>query len=262
MFPKIADWEVFKARVAMICELIIASLALEEGKHLVSVDEKTGLQALERKISRDKGSQRMEYEYLRHGTTCLLAALDVGKGNVVAHQLSDTRTEADFLAFIQLLVEKYPPQDEIIILADNLNTHMSASLTEWVAKQIEFEGDLGKKRYKGILKSKESRKKFLEDNSHRIRFVYTPKHCSWLNPIEIWFSKLQRQVINRGSFKSKQILCERIEQYIQYYNQKLIKPLKWKFKGFTKQQGFEKEEQGETIKITKINMKRTLSPVY
>ena len=136
-----------------------------------------------------------------------MAAVDIETGDIVSHRLNDTRNENDFLVFIQGLTDKYQDEDEVIIMADNLNTHMSASLVKWVAKKIKFESDLGTKGYKGILKSMESRKKFLENQSHRIRFIYTPKHCSWLNPIENWFSKLQRQAISRESFESKEVLC-------------------------------------------------------
>lgn len=210
--------------------------------HLISTDEKTGIQALERKISRSSQTQRMEYEYIRHGTTCLLASLDVGEGKVVNHELKDSRKEDDFLHFIRQTVAQYDTQKPIIILADHLNTHMSASLVEWLAKEIGFEQDLGKKESRGILKSMQSRKEFLEDPSHRIRFVFTPKHCSWLNPVENWFSKLQRQVIQRGSFFSKEILCQKIENYIHYYNQYLYKTLNWKFKGFKEEDKFYQRE--------------------
>lgn len=237
MFPKIDDWEVFKTHVALICKLILSATKGEI--HLVSVDEKTGIQALGRRIAHHKGGKRMEYEYERNGTTCLLAALDVGEGNIVHYMLNDTRKEPDYLALIQSTVEFYPPEDEVIILADNLNTHMSASLVEWVAKKIGFTDDLGKKEYKGILESMKSRKKFLEDSSHRIRFIYTPKHCSWLNPVENWFSKLQRQAINGESFGSKEYLCEQIDEYIEFYNKYLTKPLKWKFEGFEDEKYYE-----------------------
>ncbi len=242
MFPKIDDWGVFKSLVGAICSLILQATKGEI--HLISVDEKTGIQALERQIVSHQGGQRIEAEYTRHGTTCLLAALEVGQGEVVHHISNDTRKEEDYLAFIQGLVSKYPEEDSLIILADNLNTHMSASLVEWVAQEIGFEGDLGTKGYKGILKSMKSRKQFLEDPTHRIRFVYTPKHCSWLNPIENWFAKLQRQAINKESFESKQYLVEEIDRYIEYYNKYLAKPFKWKFEGFKKDkqwQGYDAE---------------------
>ena len=79
-----------------------------------------------------------------------------------------------------------------------------------------------------------TRQAFLEDETHSIRFVYTPKHCSWLNPIENWFAKLQKHTIKNGNFSSVKELEGKIEQYIEYYNKCLTKPLNWKFKGFSK----------------------------
>lgn len=207
-------------------------------RHLVSIDEKSGIQALQRihegQAMKKGKCRRIEAEYERKGTICLIAAIDVGKGNIINGKLNDTRNELDFLLFVQQTASKYPQEDEVIFMADQLNTHKSESLVKWIAKEIKFEGDLGEKARKGILKSMESRKHFLENQEHRIRFVFTPKHCSWLNPIENWFAKLQRHVINNGNFNSIQDLGNKIENYIEYYNECLVKPLKWKFKGFTK----------------------------
>jgi hypothetical protein len=163
-----------------------------------------------------------------------MAATDVAKGSLLHHRLHPTRTETDFLIFVQGIVAQLPAKEEVILLADQLNTHLSASLVEWIAQQIGFQGDLGKKNYQGILKNQQSRKAFLEDTEHRIRFVYTPKHCSWLNPIENWFGKLQRHVIRYGNFASVAELENNINAYIAYYNDCLAKPLNWKFEGFSK----------------------------
>jgi transposase len=75
---------------------------------------------------------------------------------------------------------------------------------------------------------------FLETQTHKIRFIFTPKHCSWLSPIENWFAKLQRHVFNNGNFNAVKELNEKIENYISFYNACLRKTLKWKFKGFNK----------------------------
>jgi transposase len=225
--------------VALICNLILQAISLEKPRlHLISVDEKTGIQALER-IAPDQPMEkgkpcRIEYEYTRHGTTCLMAAIDVGRGKLINHRLHPTRNEEDFVIFIDRTAAPIDPEDEIIFMADQLNIHQSESLVRWVAQQLNFEGDLGTKGYKGILKSMETRRKFLEFPEHRIRFVFTPKHCSWLNPIENWFAKLQRHVIKHGNFSS--IKENKIESYIDFYNRCLVKPLKWKFKDFIKAQ--------------------------
>jgi len=203
---------------------------------LISVDEKSGIQAIYRKeIPMKKGQiKRQEYEYKRNGTTTLIAAQDVGTGKLIHGHLGPTRNEKDFLKFCQQVTRLYTKSDKVIFLVDQLNTHKSASLVEWIAKEIKYEGDLGKKEKNGILKSMKSRMLFLEDKNHRIRFVYTPKHCSWLNPIENWFGKLQRHVITGGVYSSIEELENKIRAYISYYNECMLKPLNWKFKGFTK----------------------------
>ena len=116
---------------------------------------------------------------------------------------------------------------------DNLNIHFSESLVRFVAK-IEGidEATLGVKGKRGILKNMKSRCEFLTDKSHQIVFVYTPKHCSWLNQIECWFSIITRNLLNkRASFKSVEELELKIWEYINFYNQFLKKPFAWNFAG-------------------------------
>jgi hypothetical protein len=226
-------------RVSLICQLIIETITDTAGKRrLVSVDEKTGIQALQRTEARAPlskgGHRRREFEYKRHGTTCLMAAFEVGKGHILTHRLHPTRTEKDFELFIRHTVELIPQEEQVILLADQLNTHISKSLVVFLAQQCGFQGDLGKKGRQGVLKNQASRRAFLEEETHRIRFVFTPKHCSWLNPVENWFAKLQRHVIENGNFSSVKELESKMVDYIKFYNRCLVKPLKWKFKGFAK----------------------------
>lgn len=217
---------------------------------LISVDEKTGIQALSRlrgRAPKSKGAaQRREFEYKRNGTTTLIAALDVATNQVVHQRIHPTRTEEDFLIFAQQTVEQFPQTDKIIFLADQLNIHLSESLVRWVAQLEGDEQELGKKGSSGILKSKKTRKEFLETQQHRVSFVYTPKHCSWLNPIENWFAKLQRHVITHGNFGSVEELNRKIAAYIPYYNRTLSKKMNWKFKGFYKGKELECINRGKT----------------
>ena len=237
LFPKIENWDLFVVRVASICGLIRNCLSGNLSKtSLISVDEKTGIQALWRKTKgMDKGQlKKQEYEYERNGTTTLIAGYCVGSGEIIHKHLGDTRNELDFLNFCQQTVASLPKDTNTIFLADQLNTHKSESLVRWIAAEIGYEGDLGIKRKRGILKSMKSRMAFLENPAHSIRFMFTPKHCSWLNPIENWFGKLQRHVITDGIFTSVEQLQLEIIKYIEYYNKCLTKPLNWLFKGFNK----------------------------
>jgi len=220
--------------------LIIRSIGKQNPNfHFLSVDEKTGIQALERYEERGPKSKgykkRKEYEYVRHGTSTLIAAVNVEDGKVIAYHQGQTRDEEDYCNFIIGMVNQLPELDEVVILSDQLNTHLSESLVNWIAQLEEYQhSELGIKGQCGILKSMESRRYFLEKSFHRVRFIFTPKHCSWLNPIENWFAKLQRHIITNGNFTSVADLENKIDQYIGFHNLTLAKPLKWKFKGFRK----------------------------
>jgi transposase len=199
----------------------------------VSIDEKTGIQALEpthpdRPMAPGQ-VQRREFEYVRHGTQALIASFDVATGQVVG-SVGDTRTEADFARHLETTLAHGPPGTWIFI-CDQLNTHKSESLVRLVARHCGIADDLGEKGRSGILKSQASRMAFLEDPGHRIRFVYTPKHTSWLNQVEIWFSLLVRRLLKRGTFTSKADLRDKILAFIDYFNRTLAKPFKWTYAG-------------------------------
>lgn len=217
--------------MAEVCDLYAqAGRLAEQGVHLVSTDEKTGMQALERlhpDLPPGPGRvQRREYEYRRHGTLCLTANLEVWCGWVIAPTLGPTRTEADFLAHVQQTVATDPSAGWVFVV-DNLNTHQSESLVVWVAQTCGLEADLGVKGKHGVLKSQPSRAAFLSAKGHRIRFVYTPKHTSWLNQVEIWFSILVRKLLRRASFTSVEGLKARVLAFIDYFNRTMAKPIRW-----------------------------------
>ncbi len=138
-------------------------------------------------------------------------------GKVVSPYINETRTEEDFAKNIENLVNLYPDA-ELIFLADQLNTHKSESLVKLIAEKCKIDTFLGKKGRKGILKSQVTRQEFLEEESHKIRFVFLPKHTSWLNQIEIWFSILARKIIKRGNFKSTEELKDKILKFIDFFN--------------------------------------------
>lgn len=206
----------------------------EEGTHTVSVDEMTGIQALERiaptKRMKPGQQERREFEYQRHGTQCLIGNFEVGTGEVLMPTVQATRTEEDFATHLARTVATDPAAGWIFV-ADNLTIHCSASLVRYVAQACGIEEDLGKKGKRGVLKSVATRKAFLTDLSHRIRFVYVPKHTSWLNQIEIWFSILVRRVLKRGNFTSVSDLRAKILAFIDYFNRTLAKPFKWTYTG-------------------------------
>ncbi len=179
----------------------------------------------------EKGKlQKIDPEYRRNGTTCLMAGLDVATGKIIQENQGQTRNEQDFLNHVKQIISKNPDSKHVIV-CDQLNTHKSESLVTWVSSQIGYEKDLGIKGKIGILKTMGSRMEFLENETHRIRFQFTPKHCSWMNQIENWFGFLQKRVIKNGQFESVSILEEKIEKFIIYYNQYLAKPIKWSFNG-------------------------------
>ncbi len=221
--------------MAAICALYLTALELAQaGVYIVSTDEKTGMQALERKHpSRPMIAGKValrEFEYIRHGTLALIASFAVATGRIITASVGPTRKEEDFADHIEAVIASEEKAGWIFIV-DQLNTHKSETLVRLVAQHCGLETGLGEKDKSGILQSMPSRAAFLSDESHRIRFVYTPKHTSWLNQIEIWFSILVRKVLHRGSFVSTAALQQRIEAFIAYFNETMARAFKWTYKG-------------------------------
>lgn len=218
-----------------ICETYAEAPQLHQnGVHIVSTDEKTGIQALERLHpslpTRPGQVEKIEFEYRRHGTLCLIANFDVVTGKVIQPTIGATRTEADFAAHIEQTINT-DPEGTWIFVMDQLNTHKSEALVRLVSRLCDIDNDLGNKGVDGILKNMASRKEFLENKNHRIRFVFTPRHASWLNQVEIWFSILARRALNRASFPSLKSLHQRLVEFIDYFNAVLAKPFKWTYAG-------------------------------
>ncbi len=207
--------------------------AQEKGEHILSVDEMTGIVARERKYPNKPvlpgKEEKVEFEYIRHRTTSLIGFFDVATGRVEKPYLKQTRKEKDFVEAVKRLIET-DGQASWTLICDGLNIHKSESLVRFVAEKCEIKEDLGQKKRKGILKNQASREEFLSKKEHQIRFVYTPKHCSWINQIEVWFSIMSRRLLKRKSYRSVKELEESILRFIKQYNV-TAKRFQWSYQG-------------------------------
>lgn len=227
----------FQQQVETVCQAYLDAPALyyQENTRTVSVDEMTGVQALQRNaeaIPMQPGQpERIEFEYTRHGTLCLIGNWDVVEGRMIAPTIGLTRTEEDFCNHVTQTVATNPNATWRFIV-DNLNTHCSESLVRYVAGVEGIDpATLGRKGKSGILKSMKSRMEFLSAESRRIRLIYLPKHSSWLNQIEIVFGIVQRRVLRRGDFKSLADLEQRLWDFIDYFNRTFARPFNWTYTG-------------------------------
>lgn len=165
------------------------------------IDEKTAIQALDRLdpvLPLSPGRlERHGFEYKRNGTLSLYAALDVKTGKVTG-KTAERHTSAEFVGFLEQVVSGCRPQQEIHIILDNLSAHKTKKVEE-----------------------------FLDQNPN-VKLHFTPTYSSWLNQVEIWFARLEREVIARGIFTSVKDLARKLMRYIRAYS-KTARPFKWKY---------------------------------
>jgi transposase len=230
------DPVLFRAQVETVCACYqdAAELFSYHDTHTCCVDEMTGIQALERNaatLPMQPGRQELqESEYKRNGTLTLIGTFHVVTGEMIAPTLGPTRTEADFVQHIAQTIQQ-DPQARYVFVVDNLNIHQSEGLVQLVARLCGIKEDLGKKGVRGVLQSQKSRQSFLAELSHRIRFVYLPKHTSWLNQIEVIFGVVMRKVIRRGNFTSVEDLRSKLLAFLTYFNDVFAKPFQWTYTG-------------------------------
>jgi transposase len=190
----------FDAQAAEVCGLYLDP---PEAALVVSLDEKTGIQAKaptrEDVQARPGKPSRREHEYVRNGTQNLFAALRVHTGEVSAMP-AKTRNRFDLLRFLEQLEAEIPAGKQVIAISDNLSTRTTQEVTDWLA------------------------------DHPRWRFVFTPKHASWLNQVEIFFSILARRLLKRGAFTSEHDLAQQMLAFVETYNQ-TARPFNWTYTG-------------------------------
>jgi len=181
----------------------IIGLYLDPPQHaaVFCVDEKTALQALDRLdpvLPMSPGrAERHGFEYYRHGTLSLYAALDVQTGKVLG-KTAARHTSDEFVQFLEQVMLSCKPRQEVHIILDNLSAHKTKKVAA-----------------------------FLEQHP-RVRLHFTPTYSSWLNQVEIWFARIERDVISRGIFLSVRDLSRKLMRYIRAYSQN-ASPFKWKY---------------------------------
>ncbi|GAC1507038.1 MAG: hypothetical protein NVS2B16_01620 [Chloroflexota bacterium] len=227
-----AHEEDFDEKVEDICALYRHAPELaEQGERVLSTDEMTGVQVLERKEPslplRPGMVERREFEYIRHGTRSFIVNRDVVTGQIIALSDGPARTEEDFVAHIRRTIATDPTATRWHVVVDNLDIHRLASLVRFVAAH----SGLGSKYKSGILQSWAIRSAFLCDPGHRIVFHYCPKHASWMNQMELFLSILVRKLLRRGSFASVDNLVVKVRNFIAYYNRTTVKPFTWTYQG-------------------------------
>ncbi len=219
----------FDAKAQDICGLYLdAPRLLEQGRLVLSSDEKTGMQALGRPHPTQQAQPgkpaKVEFDYIRYGTRGLLTTFCVPTGKVV-WDLLPTRTAVDWAAHLRHVAGQFPGMKQYDWVVDNLNTHWSLEVCLLVAELGGLTID------KKQLRTGAQRKAFLTDTSHKHVFHFTPIHGSWLNQVELFFSVLSRRFLRDGVFESMAEFEKRLQAWLKRYNDKHAHPYKWTYAG-------------------------------
>ena len=219
----------FEAKAHDLCSLYLnAHRFFEQGRVVICTDEKTGMQILQRKYPTQPMApgkpEKREHEYIRHGVRALIASFVVPTGHVVWN-LGQTRTSRDFAAHLANVVHQLPDMPRYDWVMDNLNTHWSLDVCRLVAQwcNVPF---VAKDLSRGV-----QRRAFLRDPTHQHVVHFTPKHGSWLNQVELWFSVLARRFLKRGDDDSAHDFETRLSDYLEVYNTHHAHPYRWTYTG-------------------------------
>jgi hypothetical protein len=219
----------FDAKAQDICQLYVnARRFYEEGRLVLSSDEKTSMQALGRphptREAQPGKPAKVEFDYIRYGTRCLLTTFCVPTGKVV-WDLLPTRKAVDWTAHLRHVAGQFPGMNRYDWIVDNLNTHWSLEVCLLVAELCDLEVD------RRQLRTGAQRRAFLKDKSHKHVFHFTPIHGSWLNQVELFFSVLARRFLRRGVFASMVEFEARLQAWLQRYNSQHAHPYQWTYTG-------------------------------